>query len=52
MPDSNSAVLEQEAAAQQSAPVINDITIHVATVNGSGSQSSNSVLMRSIFQGG
>jgi 2-oxoglutarate ferredoxin oxidoreductase subunit alpha len=52
--DSNSsaAVLEQEAAAHPAAPVINDITIHVATVNGSGSQSSNSVLMRSIFQMG
>lgn len=33
-------------------PVINDLTIHVATVNGSGSQSSNNVLMRSIFQMG
>jgi len=31
---------------------VNDCTIHVATVNGSGSQSSNSVLMRSIFQMG
>ncbi|HEX2060106.1 MAG TPA: 2-oxoacid:acceptor oxidoreductase subunit alpha, partial [Thermoanaerobaculia bacterium] len=29
-----------------------DLTIHVATVNGSGSQSSNNVLMRSIFQMG
>jgi 2-oxoglutarate/2-oxoacid ferredoxin oxidoreductase subunit alpha len=33
-------------------PIINDLTIHVATVNGSGSQSSNNVLMRSIFQMG
>jgi 2-oxoglutarate ferredoxin oxidoreductase subunit alpha len=32
--------------------VVNDCTIHVATVNGSGSQSSNNVLMRSIFQMG
>ncbi|MBI4534371.1 MAG: 2-oxoacid:acceptor oxidoreductase subunit alpha [Candidatus Melainabacteria bacterium] len=32
--------------------VINDFSIQVATVNGSGSQSSNSVLMRSIFQMG
>jgi 2-oxoglutarate ferredoxin oxidoreductase subunit alpha len=30
-------------------PVINDFSIQVATVNGSGSQSANSVLMRSIF---
>ncbi len=32
--------------------VINDFSIQVATINGSGSQSSNSVLMRSIFQMG
>jgi 2-oxoglutarate/2-oxoacid ferredoxin oxidoreductase subunit alpha len=32
--------------------VVNDMTIQVATVNGSGSQSSNSVLLRSIFQMG
>ena len=32
--------------------IVNDLTIHVATVNGSGSQSSNNVLMRSIFQMG
>jgi 2-oxoglutarate/2-oxoacid ferredoxin oxidoreductase subunit alpha len=31
---------------------VNDLTIHVATINGSGSQSSNNVLMRSIFQMG
>src|SRR3989449_11408292 len=33
-------------------PIINDFSIQVATVNGSGSQSSNSVLMRSLFQMG
>jgi 2-oxoglutarate ferredoxin oxidoreductase subunit alpha len=32
--------------------LVNDFSIQVATVNGSGSQSSNSVLMRSIFQMG
>ncbi len=32
--------------------VVNDFSIQIATVNGSGSQSSNSVLMRSIFQMG
>ena len=31
---------------------VNDFSIHVATVNGSGSQSSNTVLMRTIFQMG
>ncbi|HYR83180.1 MAG TPA: 2-oxoacid:acceptor oxidoreductase subunit alpha [Terriglobia bacterium] len=33
-------------------PIINDFSIQVATINGSGSQSSNTVLMRSIFQMG
>jgi len=36
----------------QHQPVINDFSIQVATVNGSGSQSSNSVLLRSIFMMG
>lgn len=44
------AVLDEVAGGGQ--PVVNDLTIHVATVNGSGSQSSNNVLMRSIFQMG
>jgi len=33
-------------------PVINDFSIHIATVNGSGSQTANSVLLRAIFQMG
>ncbi len=33
-------------------PIINDFSIQVATVNGSGSQSANTVLLRSIFQMG
>jgi len=32
--------------------IVNNMSIQVATVNGSGSQSSNSVLLRSIFQMG
>jgi 2-oxoglutarate ferredoxin oxidoreductase subunit alpha len=44
------AVLDETSEGRQ--PVVNDLTIHVATVNGSGSQSSNNVLMRSIFQMG
>lgn len=32
--------------------IVNDLSIQVATVNGSGSQSSNTVLLRSIFQMG
>jgi 2-oxoglutarate ferredoxin oxidoreductase subunit alpha len=33
-------------------PVINDFSIQVATVNGSGSQTANTVLLRAIFQMG
>src|SRR5256712_1375263 len=46
-------VEQEEPAAQRSGQrVVNDFTIQVATVNGSGSQSSNTVLLRSIFQMG
>ena len=37
---------------QSTHPVTNDFSIQIATVNGSGSQTANSVLMRSIFQMG
>jgi 2-oxoglutarate ferredoxin oxidoreductase subunit alpha len=37
---------------QPSHPVTNDFSIQVATVNGSGSQTANTVLMRAIFQMG
>jgi 2-oxoglutarate ferredoxin oxidoreductase subunit alpha len=47
---SATAVLEEPELSGRG--VVNDLTIHVATVNGSGSQSSNNVLMRSIFQMG
>src|SRR5579871_1010228 len=38
--------------AQPGHTVVNDFSIQVATVNGSGSQTANTVLMRSIFQMG
>lgn len=44
--------LEGEARPETRPLTVNDFSIQVATVNGSGSQSSNSVLMRSIFQMG
>jgi len=44
--------LEGEARPAVKPTLVNDFSIQVATVNGSGSQSSNSVLMRSIFQMG
>src|SRR6201987_6013685 len=40
---------EQGAARE---PVVNDFSIQVATVNGSGSQSANMVLLRTLFQMG
>ena len=40
------------AAPSPSPPVVNDFSIQVATVNGSGSQTANLVLLRSIFQMG
>jgi 2-oxoglutarate ferredoxin oxidoreductase subunit alpha len=47
-----SVTTEREARSNARGSVINDFSIQVATVNGSGSQSANSVLMRSIFQMG
>ncbi len=37
---------------QTSQPVVNDFSIQVATINGSGSQTANTVLMRALFQMG
>src|SRR6202142_4162428 len=46
-------VVPQESSGQLGQRrIVNDMSIQVATVNGSGSQSSNSVLLRSIFQMG
>jgi 2-oxoglutarate ferredoxin oxidoreductase subunit alpha len=44
--------LEEDQRSDTKELIINDFSIQVATVNGSGSQSSNTVLMRSIFQMG
>ncbi len=41
-----------EAATDDVEPVVNDFSIQVATVNGSGSQTANLVLLRSLFQMG
>lgn len=41
-----------EIETPSSVSVVNDFSIQVATVNGSGSQTANNVLMRSIFQMG
>src|SRR6476659_4101855 len=44
--------LSEAAGRPPQVPVVNNMSIQVATVNGSGSQSSNTVLLRSIFQMG
>jgi 2-oxoglutarate/2-oxoacid ferredoxin oxidoreductase subunit alpha len=50
-----SVVLEEKAPAKAGpgpGSVVNDFSIHVATANGSGSMSSNNILIRAIFQMG
>ncbi len=45
-------VPRESAGSPRHERIVNDMSIQVATVNGSGSQSSNTVLLRSIFQMG
>ena len=45
-------MVEERRRREKGGSVVNDFSIQVATVNGSGSQSSNNTLMRSIFQMG
>ncbi len=52
MSDSSSTAVLEQSTISGDGNTVNDLTIHVATVNGSGSQSSNNVLMRSLFQMG
>src|SRR5688572_15224564 len=52
MVPSGVATEEQPVAEQSGQRIVNDFTIQVATVNGSGSQTANLVLIRSIFQMG
>jgi len=46
------AVQEEGKLSKPTEKIINDFNIQVATVNGSGSQTANTVLLRSIFQMG
>ena len=48
MPPSDLAVQEQHASGSRQ-KVVNDFSLQVATVNGSGSQTANLVLLRSIL---
>ncbi len=50
--DTDTALVDEAQGSGSRASVVNDLSIQVATVNGSGSQSANTVLMRSIFQMG
>src|SRR6516162_1436557 len=43
------ALGQEQSATSAQKRVVNDFSINVATVNGSGSQSANSVLLKSIF---
>ena len=45
-------MVPQQDAQGRAVPVVNDFSIQLATVNGSGSQSANTVLLRTIFQMG
>jgi len=45
-------VVSGSATSGDRKPIVNDFSIQVATANGSGSQSANTVLLRSIFQMG
>jgi 2-oxoglutarate ferredoxin oxidoreductase subunit alpha len=49
MATGNLALGEEQGALGARQRVVNDFSINVATVNGSGSQSANSVLLKSIF---
>jgi len=49
---STETMVRESGRAARPDVTVNDFSIQVATVNGSGSQSSNTVLMRSIFQMG
>jgi 2-oxoglutarate ferredoxin oxidoreductase subunit alpha len=51
---SNKTALAEEVAPSETEPerIVNDLVIQVATVNGSGSQSSNLVLLRALFRMG
>lgn len=51
MPDTRTSITETPRPASRG-PVVNDLSIQVATANGSGSQSSNTVLLRALFQMG
>src|ERR1700737_3470294 len=44
--------LHASAGRPAAVPIVNNMSIQVATVNGSGSQSSNTVLLKTIFQMG
>src|SRR5947208_15314894 len=48
----SSAAMSPAGCPPATNPVTNDFSLQIATVNGSGSQTANNVLMRSIFRMG
>ena len=49
---STESAVQDRPAGATIAEIVNDFSIQVATVNGSGSQTANLVLIRSLFQMG
>src|SRR5688500_3138922 len=49
---SSDLAVQEAATPPSSRRIVNDFSIQIATVNGSGSQTANLVLLRSIFQMG
>ena len=49
MATGNLALGQEQGESSARLRIVNDFSINVATVNGSGSQSANSVLLKSIF---
>ena len=52
MSESQAGTLERAADLPERPPVVNDFTLNVATVNGSGSQTANMALLRALFRMG
>ncbi len=52
MAENQTSTTQGASRAAGRGPIVNDFSIQVATANGSGSQSSNAVLLRAIFQMG
>jgi 2-oxoglutarate ferredoxin oxidoreductase subunit alpha len=52
MGESSTVVKEMQQAGQERGPIVNDLSMVVATINGSGSQTSNLAIIRALFRMG